>query len=197
MIRLPPRSTRTDTLFPYTTLFRANGDQCRRFGAPAVGSYDSRAAANLTGNYFVGGNPEIRPERGVTYTVGTVLTPRFLPGFSLTVDYYDINLRDAVGQIQPIDALTSCYITNPTADNPLCAAVTRNPANGRVFNAFPIDRNLARIRQKGLDIDAAWTITVPFGLPGQNLTFAYPAAIVPAYTIQRTEVLAVVDCKGN
>src|SRR3546814_21109273 len=27
MIRRPPRSTRTDTLFPYTTLFRSNGDQ--------------------------------------------------------------------------------------------------------------------------------------------------------------------------
>src|SRR3546814_16063455 len=25
MIRLPPRSTRTDTLFPYTTLFRSTG----------------------------------------------------------------------------------------------------------------------------------------------------------------------------
>src|SRR3546814_15380900 len=25
MIRLPPRSTRTDTLFPYTTLFRSKG----------------------------------------------------------------------------------------------------------------------------------------------------------------------------
>src|SRR3546814_11297285 len=29
MIRRPPRSTRTDTLFPYTTLFRSQ-DQCRR-----------------------------------------------------------------------------------------------------------------------------------------------------------------------
>src|SRR3546814_10743846 len=27
MIRRPPRSTRTDTLFPYTTLFRSRGDQ--------------------------------------------------------------------------------------------------------------------------------------------------------------------------
>src|SRR3546814_13347173 len=26
MIRRPPRSTRTDTLFPYTTLFRSKGD---------------------------------------------------------------------------------------------------------------------------------------------------------------------------
>src|SRR3546814_9785161 len=37
MIRLPPRSTRTDTLFPYTTLFRSgvrnsDGTQSRRAG---------------------------------------------------------------------------------------------------------------------------------------------------------------------
>src|SRR3546814_2265242 len=30
MIRRPPRSTRTDTLFPYTTLFRSNRPQIRR-----------------------------------------------------------------------------------------------------------------------------------------------------------------------
>src|SRR3546814_8020074 len=29
MIRLPPRSTRTDTLFPYTTLFRSSLDKVR------------------------------------------------------------------------------------------------------------------------------------------------------------------------
>src|SRR3546814_2559201 len=34
MIRRPPRSTRTDTLFPYTTLFRA--PQCRRVNAGLV-----------------------------------------------------------------------------------------------------------------------------------------------------------------
>src|SRR3546814_738 len=31
MIRLPPRSTRTDTLFPYTTLFRSVMSACRYF----------------------------------------------------------------------------------------------------------------------------------------------------------------------
>src|SRR3546814_19796045 len=30
MIRRPPRSTRTDTLFPYTTLFRSSGAFIRR-----------------------------------------------------------------------------------------------------------------------------------------------------------------------
>src|SRR3546814_997672 len=37
MIRRPPISTRTDTLFPYTTLFRSPPSQCVRDGAPARG----------------------------------------------------------------------------------------------------------------------------------------------------------------
>src|SRR3546814_4138315 len=37
MIRRPPRSTRTDTLFPYTTLFRSKGLVMRRFHARARG----------------------------------------------------------------------------------------------------------------------------------------------------------------
>src|SRR3546814_3786080 len=37
MIRRPPRSTRTDTLFPYTTLFRSGGGRNRRVGFRNVG----------------------------------------------------------------------------------------------------------------------------------------------------------------
>src|SRR3546814_11261285 len=36
MIRRPPRSTRTDTLFPYTTLFRSDGLRVDQFGAVAA-----------------------------------------------------------------------------------------------------------------------------------------------------------------
>src|SRR3546814_8155246 len=35
MIRRPPRPTRTDTLFPYTTLFRSRRDRGARDGARA------------------------------------------------------------------------------------------------------------------------------------------------------------------
>src|SRR3546814_12876230 len=117
MIRRPTRSTRTDTLFPYTTLFRSEA------------------------------------ERGKTYTLGGVFTPTFLRGLNLSVDWYKIDIRNAVGQIQPVDALTSCYITDPTPGNPLCAAVTRDPTTGYILNAFVDDRNLALIKQQGIDID--------------------------------------------
>src|SRR3546814_2527383 len=36
MIRRPPRSTRTDTLFPYTTLFRSLGLRWSESGGPPV-----------------------------------------------------------------------------------------------------------------------------------------------------------------
>src|SRR3546814_12819484 len=43
MIRRPPRSTRTDTLFPYTTLFRSPAS-CRPFRRSALSHHDRRAA---------------------------------------------------------------------------------------------------------------------------------------------------------
>src|SRR3546814_16191763 len=45
MIRRPPRSTRTDTLFPYTTLFRSPGDRTHR--RPAAAAAAARQAAPL------------------------------------------------------------------------------------------------------------------------------------------------------
>src|SRR3546814_17558383 len=55
MIRRPPRSTRTDTLFPYTTLFRSQG--CREFvgdqpgtrGEPAVGNREQPPLGEIFG----------------------------------------------------------------------------------------------------------------------------------------------------
>jgi iron complex outermembrane receptor protein len=174
-----------------------NVAQCARFGAPAPGSYDSRDPALLGGGYYYGGNPEISAEKGDTRTLGMVLTPSFAKGLSVTVDYYNIKLKDAVGQVQPVDALTSCYITDPRADNPLCQAVTRDPATGRIKDAYPVDRNLAEIRQEGFDVDASYRQNVPFGLPGKKLNWQYQAAIVKSYSIQKNPVLDPIDCKGS
>ena len=174
-----------------------NAAQCARLGAPAAGSYDSLAAANLTGGYFFGGNPDIRAEKGRTKTFGFVLTPKALAGFSMAVDYSAIDIRDAVGVVQPVDALTSCYITDPVAGNPLCAAVSRDPVTGRIKDGFPIDRNLALIRQRGVDIDLSYRHDLPASMLGGKLTWGYQATIVNTYTIQRNPVLVAIDCRGT
>jgi iron complex outermembrane recepter protein len=174
-----------------------NAAQCARFGAPAIGSYNSLDAANLTGGYFFGGNPDIKAERGKTTTFGGVITPKSLPGFSMTLDYYSIELKDAVGQVQPVDALTSCYITDPRPGNPLCQAVTRDPVTGRVKDGFPVDRNLAFIKQKGVDVDVSFKHNLPAGMLASKLAWQYQAAVVRSYSIQKNAVLDPINCKAS
>src|SRR3546814_7740010 len=50
MIRRPPRSTRTDTLFPYTTLFRSVSPGSQIILAPAAGQGDGKIAFSNTGS---------------------------------------------------------------------------------------------------------------------------------------------------
>ncbi|MFE8583691.1 TonB-dependent receptor domain-containing protein [Sphingomonas sp. NCPPB 2930] len=172
-----------------------NAAQCARFGAPSVGSANSTAPGYLTGNYYYGGNPDIKPETGYTTTAGAVFTPTFLPGLNVTVDYYNLDLRGAVGVIQPIAAITSCYITNPTANNPLCALVTRNP-NGTFADAFVNNQNLGRLLQRGFDISASYTLR-PDWLPGKGLRASYQGNIVTSYLIQANPTVSAVQCKGT
>src|SRR3546814_790565 len=47
MIRRPPRSTRTDTLFPYTTLFRSDERLIAVFGSSAAFTGNQRVPQNL------------------------------------------------------------------------------------------------------------------------------------------------------
>src|SRR3546814_10062235 len=49
MIRRPPRSTRTDTLFPYTTLFRSHVSTARCAGDPGRGEQRPRLSAAQMG----------------------------------------------------------------------------------------------------------------------------------------------------
>jgi iron complex outermembrane recepter protein len=162
-----------------------------------LGPYDSNNPANLVGGYFFGGNANIRAERGKTWTVGGVATPTFLPGLTLSVDWYKIGIKDAVGQIQPIDALTSCYVTDPTPGNPLCAAVSRDPATGRILNGFVDDRNLAFIKQQGFDVDFNYRFDAPIGGEGTKWAIGYQGSFVDKYSIQRNAVLAPINCKGT
>src|SRR3546814_1569713 len=47
MIRRPPRSTRTDTLFPYTTLFRSDPSDCRSHRIVGSGGSARVSAASI------------------------------------------------------------------------------------------------------------------------------------------------------
>ncbi len=173
---------------------RGDPTQCAAQGAAAPGTpFDTSQAI-----YSFGGNPNIDTEKGETVTVGVVLTPEILPGASLVVDYYNIEILDAVSQIQPIAALTNCYIDNPVAGNPLCGAVLRDPATGLISQALVNDFNLASLKQEGLDIGLVFPFDgLAFGDIGEQLQLSYSATIVMAQSRQANATVAATDCKGT
>ena len=166
--------------------------QCERFGAPAAGTaYDSSTA-----QYTYGGNPEIKPEQAESETVGVVYTPAYIKGFDVSVDYYHIDITDAVSQIQPAAALQSCYIDNPDANNPLCGAVLRDPNTGFITTAIVNDFNLASIEQSGVDIAANYIVDAPDAIGG-TFKLSYQGNIVSKQTRQNNATVPTVDCKGT
>src|SRR3546814_12201141 len=79
MIRLPPRSTRTDTLFPYTTLFRSATQAAAAVSAPA----QQRTVTSIR----VDGSQRIEPATVLSYT-------KLQVGQPLSNAYLDQALRD-------------------------------------------------------------------------------------------------------
>src|SRR3546814_18509436 len=66
MIRRPPRSTRTDTLFPYTTLFRSDYEALRIFNRPIVIARDKTGKLNAFYNMCRHRGVEVADGKGNT-----------------------------------------------------------------------------------------------------------------------------------
>ena len=66
-------------------------------------------------NGFVGGNPNLNPEKATTKTLGVVLQPRFIPRLAITVDWYDIKIKNAI-QGFGADAILNNCVNNSTCD---------------------------------------------------------------------------------
>src|SRR3546814_2188443 len=124
MIRRPPRSTRTDTLFPYTTLFRSVGDYEYRQYAAAVGGplvadvLAFRVAAEYRReNTFVKvfDTPYSHPRRSRSKMVrGKLLfTPTDRVRSLLTLSYTDAYAPQAPLIARPFDKLQYGYASSP------------------------------------------------------------------------------------
>ena len=169
----------------------ASVEQCALFGAPAPGFTVDVGDAP----FIFGGNPDLLSETAETYTVGAVFTPTFLPNMVLTIDLYDIEIDGGLFVIFPTDALTSCYITDPTPDNPLCDLVPRG-ADGQIALADVTDQNVSSFTVRGIDFGLSYDYELPASIPGQSLSLTYNANFVLDQTEQASEFTDVVDCAG-
>lgn len=100
----------------------------------------------------VGGNQNLEPESAESYTVGAVWQPPIAEGLTLTVDYFNIEIDDAIRAIPGSTKLATCYET-PGLDHPFCSpdSFTRNPITGEIdfLSAQPV--NTGREEVEGVD----------------------------------------------
>jgi outer membrane receptor protein involved in Fe transport len=112
-------------------------------------------------NTLGGGNPNLSPEVANTWTGGAVITPRkFLPGFTATIDYYDVKINSTIGSLGSNDILNTCATTGA-----LCNLIHRDQFyttwrtnSGYVLTA---NANVGKLQSRGIDITGSYTHPVP------------------------------------
>jgi iron complex outermembrane receptor protein len=114
-----------------------------------------------------GGNALLVPEVGHTTAVGVVLQPAFLPGFSASIDYYDLKITNAISTITPLVAQRACVASG--GSDPLCSLIIRpGPITDTSAGNFPTEYrnfpvNIASLRTSGVDFDVNYRTNVPGG----------------------------------
>jgi outer membrane receptor protein involved in Fe transport len=97
------------------------------------------AAAGIPASYFhtyqstpeilSGGNPELNEETSDSFTAGIVLQPTFMPGFTFSADYFDIEIDDVITAPTAQQIMNACYDATDLA-NQFCALFQRWGAAG-------------------------------------------------------------------
>lgn len=163
-------------------------------GVPITEPFTNRPASGISG--ISGGNPDLNEERSDNITIGGVFQPRFLPGLVLTVDYYDIKIKDVINTIGAQTIINQCYDSTTGIDNQFCRAIFRRPDGtfagqsniihagetitlpviGPSFRQGPF--NYAKQRTTGIDMDLAYTLPT-------NGDWRLNGRVILAYLIRR------------
>jgi len=118
-------------------------------------------------NVTAGGNAGLGVETANTWTVGAVFQPDFVPGFNISVDYYNIKVRDAITSPTVGDVLNGCYTPLQAVSSAGCQAIVRDPIdgslNGTADGLFQPLSNLGRIKTTGIDVSANYRTDIGFG----------------------------------
>ncbi|MBE0363158.1 hypothetical protein PULV_a0796 [Pseudoalteromonas ulvae UL12] len=134
-------------------------DNCRK--EPSIAAVIAAEGEFLDGNNSYSpnaGNEELKEETADTYTLGVTMAPSFIDGLQLAVDYYDIQITDAIAQIDNEDIIRQCYDSSAPwgSDNRFCNDITRD-AEGNIIEIMQRSFNLDELRTRGYDIAAAYT----------------------------------------
>lgn len=126
-----------------------------------------RGNSNTTIFQVTQGNLNLKPEEANSSGIGAVLRPRFLPGFTAAVDYYNINISGAISTVNAQTLINQCFAGNTA----LCSQITRD-GTGAITQVQVLPINLAKQINRGLDFEASYHVNLDSVAPflGGDLT---------------------------
>jgi len=175
---------------------QAQRQLCIQQGVPPQ-DIDTFRQINVGFSSRTGGNENLQKETVDTYTIGAVLTPDFLPGLSLTGDYYLINVDNAIQALAAQQVVDACFdLVDINA--PACQAIVRTP-DGQIDFVDATFQNIGGLRTSGVDFSATYSMDLPdFLAPsGQSAQLDLQVFATKVFKLE-TEVPAAptVDCAG-
>ena len=104
---------------------------------------------------IAGGNTGLKPETSQEFTVGMVFTPHFVQGLSVSTDYWNIHIRNAIqdGGVDPNSVVAACYNENQPG---ACGAITRSPLTGDITAVQTPNLNFGYENAQGIDFDVSY-----------------------------------------
>jgi outer membrane receptor protein involved in Fe transport len=144
--------------------FPAVSDPCADATAPAncgaaANNGDDRSQIRST----VGGNANLKPETAKIWTAGMVIEPRWVRNLSVTVDYYNIEIKDNIDDVGADVILNACYPQDGTKPPKYCDAVVRDPSTQQIRTIMNLTQNVGTDETAGVDFAVRYNIPTNVG----------------------------------
>jgi len=171
-------------------------EQCARTGLdPSL--YGSDSLTNPAGQYnqVTGGNSELDPEKSDTFAFGVVLAPSAIPNFTVTLDWFNIEIEDAIAGVPSAEILRLCGVDN---NEEACGLINRGPAGdlwiGPSSNIVSRDINLGFFETSGVDFD----ISYDFGIADYGeIKTSFIGTYLTKWDQENVPGSGVQDCAGG
>jgi len=170
----------------------AQKEMCVKQGVPSA-DVDSLPERGVGIGVLSGGNPDLYEEEAETLTVGIVVTPVNIPGFSISLDYFDIQVDDSITQISAANLLNQCFSTL-VFESPACQSIHRT-SSGFIDYVEASMINVSTRNANGVDLSILYSYELPAQYNASlDLTFVATKQFEESVTLAAGE--PSVECAG-
>jgi iron complex outermembrane receptor protein len=123
-----------------------------------------------------GGNPNLQPEKAVTLSLGAVLTPQFIPGLTVPLDWYTINIHGGIYSTDAQTIINRCL----QGEQAYCSLLVFDPTKNGGLKPSQVNQlstNAAGIRTSGFDFQANYSIDLFGGSLSTELAGNYTSEL--------------------